>query len=425
MARRVNAGWWLARFNLLAASGLSLLAVVVLFWRTFRWEPAGAVAPFVFAAVLILSAGAAWWWSRGKFIGVRDGLVRLDDRLGLRNRLTAAAEQAAPWPPFRKPAAGGDGLRWRWPAALLPGLLAAALVAAAWWAPLPEPTSDDPLVTSEPEAWEQMEEWAETLEEEDLVEPSETEEIAERIEELRSQPESEWFSHASLEATDTLRDQLARDIRDLASGMSTMERDLEALRSRGSELSEAGREMLSREYDEALRDLSMNGMKMNEELARQLGQVDPSQLGKQTSGKLSSEQMKALQKRLGQGAKSLGSMKGLPPMEEDSSIAGMMKKQGTMPGSGGIQRGPGEAPLHFGEEDDLGTDQLERVANEDLSRAAPGDLIGVGETEHEDDEQPSSTQAGGAVASQGSGGDAVWREDLLPGEKALLKRYFD
>lgn len=53
-----------------------------------------------------------------------------------------------------------------------------------------------------------------------------------------------------------------------------------------------------------------------------------------------------------------------------------------------------------------------------------GDLLGVGETEHEEDTESSSPKAGGAVTSQGRGGDAVWRESLVPEEQALLKRYF-
>ncbi|NRB73751.1 MAG: hypothetical protein HRU46_05290 [Verrucomicrobiales bacterium] len=80
--------------------------------------------------------------------------------------------------------------------------------------------------------------------------------------------------------------------------------------------------------------------------------------------------------------------------------------------------------MFFGDEDDLGTNNIEKVTNEDLSRASMGDLLGVGETEHEEDKGASGPQAGGAVTSQGRGGDAVWRESLVPEEQALLKRYF-
>lgn len=97
---------------------------------------------------------------------------------------------------------------------------------------------------------------------------------------------------------------------------------------------------------------------------------------------------------------------------------------GQQPGQGGITRGRGDAPLFYGDEDDLGTNNIEKVTNDDLSRASIGDLLGVGETEHEEDKEAVGPQAGGAVVSQGRGGDAVWRESLVPEEQALLKRYF-
>jgi hypothetical protein len=53
-----------------------------------------------------------------------------------------------------------------------------------------------------------------------------------------------------------------------------------------------------------------------------------------------------------------------------------------------------------------------------------GDLLAIGETEHDDKESNAKASQGGAVASQGKGGEAVWRESLLPSEKAVLKRYF-
>ena len=80
--------------------------------------------------------------------------------------------------------------------------------------------------------------------------------------------------------------------------------------------------------------------------------------------------------------------------------------------------------MFYGDEDDLGTNNVEKIANEDLSRASLGDLLSVGETEQEENEQVFGAQAGGRISSKGRGGDAVWRESLVPEEQALLKRYF-
>ena len=94
-------------------------------------------------------------------------------------------------------------------------------------------------------------------------------------------------------------------------------------------------------------------------------------------------------------------------------------------GPGGVERGRGDAPLFYGDkEDDLGTSNIEGIRNDDLSRATPGEVIGLGETERELDTTPTGPQSGGSVLSTGRGGEAVSREILRPEEQAVLKRYF-
>ena len=86
--------------------------------------------------------------------------------------------------------------------------------------------------------------------------------------------------------------------------------------------------------------------------------------------------------------------------------------------------GPGAAPLFLGDtESKLGTNNQEAVTNDDLTRAAPADVIGLGEQEHELDTAPVGPRAGGA-ADTGQGGERVWKDDLTPAERAVLKRYF-
>jgi hypothetical protein len=75
-------------------------------------------------------------------------------------------------------------------------------------------------------------------------------------------------------------------------------------------------------------------------------------------------------------------------------------------------------------EKDLGTRNFEGVTNEELERAALGDMLGVGETEHNIDETVKGPGSAGEVGSTGEGGDTVWRETLLPDEKNVLKKYF-
>ena len=181
--------------------------------------------------------------------------------------------------------------------------------------------------------------------------------------------------------------------------------------------------MLMRELSEALESLEGNGLSLNEALAKQLSEMNPSELGEATLKSLSKEQLQQLQQQLGEGAQRLGSLEGLKPLGEgEMPVAGTA---GMNPGNGGVQRGRGDAPIFYGDQDDLRTSRIESVSNDDLSRAAVGDVIGIGETEHEEDPVATAIQQGGAVDSKGSGGDAVWKDSLLPDEQAVLKRYFD
>ncbi|MDA7922593.1 hypothetical protein N9B73_12645, partial [Verrucomicrobiales bacterium] len=201
-----------------------------------------------------------------------------------------------------------------------------------------------------------------------------------------------------------------------------------ALETFASDLSDDAKKKLLEEFDKALESLDANGMKLNEELLKQLKNLDPSQLGQKSLSQLNKQQLESLQKQLGECSSCLGSMEGLPKMSDDPFIQGLSKEElmalGLMPGRGGIDRGRGDAPLYFGDKEDLNTSNIEKVENLDLSRASLGEMLGLGETEHDIDESGNTNKTGGAISSAGSGGEAVSRENLLPDEQALLRRYF-
>jgi len=170
---------------------------------------------------------------------------------------------------------------------------------------------------------------------------------------------------------------------------------------------------------------------------KKLQQIDPAQLGQETLANLSAEQLKSLQKSLQKGAQALGSLEGLPSVSDDPSLdsfaagesgqlgEGLGEGQGEAPGAGGVSRGRGDAPLSYGEKtSDLGTSTMEKISNTDFSRATPGEVLGLGETERKLDQSPVAPRAGGTLGSAGSGGEAVSREVLRPDEEAVLKRYF-
>ena len=317
LARRVNTGWWLVRFNLLLSLALIGFALVVLTTRTWLPDWVQTYAPFAILIGLVAgTAFLAWFWSRGRFIGKEEALVRLDDRLGLNNQLSAANREVGQWPVYCALKSDDIGLKWRWEVAILPGVLAGLMVLAAWFVPVIELKGKEEMITHEPNAWGQMEEWLATLQEEELIDPGSIEEIEDKIGELRDQPENDWFGHASLEASDTLKERLGRDIQDLAKDLGTIERDLDALKTFSTQLSDAGKEMLLQEMEDAMKNLAMNSMGVNGELAEQLSQVDPSQISEEVMNSLTAEQMQELQNQLAEKRESLGSMEGLPPMAE-------------------------------------------------------------------------------------------------------------
>lgn len=428
LARRVNLGWWLERFNRFLIAALMIFALAVLGLRTFH--PTSLSLAWVAASLgllLVFLALFAWVFSRKRFIGLNEGLVRLDDRLRLNNRLISASRQVGGWPEFPAEKSGEADFRWNPVRVLPPALLAMALVAGAWFTPIPEAALTDPVAPVEPGAWEQMEDWLATLKDEELIEERTIEEIENKIEELREQPEEEWFSHSSLEATDTLMDSLGKQLRDLGTEMAALDRNLSALKGFSTEMSEAAKQQRLEEFEAALEALEGSGLGVNEALLETLKQIDPSQLGKETLGNLSTEELKALQAQLQKGSGALGSLEGLPGTGEDPGLpqTGTAQGKGMQPGSGGIDRGRGDAPLFFGETgSDLGSSKIEAVTNDDFSRATIGEVLGLGETERKIDESAVGIRPGGRVISTGQGGDAVSRETLRPDEQAVLKRYF-
>lgn len=427
LAGRVNLGWWLYRFNGLAVVSLLIFSLSLLVLRTYRSVfLTGSVVVGSLSVVVFLIALLAWFCSRENHIGTEEGLARLDDRLNLHNRLCAAYHGIGSWPGRRTDLSTAT-FHWKYGKAILPSVLSLALVATAWYLPVKRSAPGAMHAPVAPGAWERMEDWLATLEEEDLIEESSIEEGRSRIEELRDQPEEDWFSHSSLEATDTLEETLGRQMREMAAEMAVLDRNISALKNSPVPQSEAMREQNLKEFSEALDALSGNGLAMNEAMMRQLQGIDPSRLGRETSSGLSPERLQALQDQMRKGAARLGSLEGLPPLGEEFSLeqGSGMEGEGMNPGRGGVERGRGGAPLFYGDkEDDLATKNLEAITNEDFSRATPGEVLGLGETEREIDQTPAGLRPGGGILSTGQGGDAVSRETLRPDEQAVLKRYF-
>ena len=417
---------------ILVSSAAGFAAIL---WSRSRFGPLPIASLAGWAtAVLGIVAVVSVMIARRRFVSTTDAMVRLESELRLHNALNAAAAGCGTWPEV--PSRVGDGWRWNWSRIAGPFAGGVAFIALALWIPI-SPEAANGLKVVEPQSWGQIESWLDKLEQEKIVTPDEKEEQKARIQHLRDQPQEKWFSHESLNASDTLKEQLQRDIQNLGKEFDQAARSLNAMEKYANQLSTAAKDQLLKDFDEAVSGLKSSPLEIEPELLKKLGQIDPKDIKS-----LSSDDMKALRDAL---KKNAGDCKGMGDkgflgdgQGEDDELAemeGLLKKQGggprkegdsgDGPGNGGIDRGPGTAPLTLSDEENrLDTDKNQGIANTDMTRAQLGATLGIKDGKHEVDKTPVSPSNAGQVKSTGEGGSQVWRESLTPEEKAVLKKAF-
>ncbi|MBB5037333.1 hypothetical protein [Prosthecobacter dejongeii] len=429
-ARKVNLGWFLACLTPSLIMGGILGFIAILWWRTQDQNEVPLLSGLLLALALALFT--AFWRARAHFITPTQALIRLESHLHLHNALSVAQAGHGPWPAIQ--AAPTDGWKWHWFHITTPWLSSAACLALAFWMPLSHEVLPS-LPAMQPQAWQQMDEWLQKLEEEKLITPEEKEEQAAKVTNLRDQPPDQWFSHDSLHATDTLKEQLQRDLAEIAQNLKTAERSLNALQNHADKLSQAGKEQLLKDLDEAVKGLQSSALELNPALLKELAQMDPKNIPS-----LSKNQLDQLRETLKKGAKESQGLSQNPGFlgdgeGEDDELAEMLNQfkqspgtgegEGESPGAGDVSRGPGTAPLTLAnEENDFGTEKNEAVSNSDLSRAQLSSVLGIKDGKHEVDKTYAGPIAAGQAQHQGLGGEQVWRETLTPEEKAVLKRVF-
>ncbi|MCF6312907.1 MAG: hypothetical protein L3J39_10700 [Verrucomicrobiales bacterium] len=423
---KINLAWWLDRFAPLLTISSMIAAVLLLYLRSQDQSPSQNTLLATAAGTLALLAITAWLRARPQFISEREVYVQLDQQLHLHNALTTADHGIGPWPalPVDKVS---NRLRWHWPRIATPLAISVILLLAAWYIPVTPQAFAALPPASQPLAWEQMDNWLETLEESELIEEPSLDEVKEKLEKLRAQDQEKWFSHSSMEASDSLRDSLDQQIRQLGSNLEDTERNLNAFQNFSEQMTDATKNQLLQDYQKAMKQLGLGQLPLDSKLMSALKSLDPSQFSKLSQ--LSQKQLDQLREQLKKGAKALKELQlakggNLPGFSDQDMIAFLMQENLKGPGRGGIQRGPGEAPITLGQPNDLNTNNLSAVQNQDLSHAAPGDIIATGKTEHDIDKSHQGPQSAGAVKSKGQGGDAIWKDALMPAEKELLKRYF-
>lgn len=380
-------------------------------------------------ALLVMGGLIAWLVGRRDFESSDVARVRLEDSLGLKTRLSAAAAGIGPWP---APVVGKIvwPVRWRWQRPLAVLLFTAAMLALSALVPISSGGANQKHAIEKPTAVLDVEKWVQELRREDAANEKSLEDVEKKIADLLQRPTENWYEHGSLEAAGNLKEQTASELRELAENLADAERAASAMQAMGDSIPQAVKDSLAKGLQEAAQGLTAGGMKPNEQLLQQLQQMHPSALGN-----LSKEQMKQLAEKLAQNSEALKKSLGQCPNFDPSGIPtvgeggkpGDGKKKGKGPGKGGIDRGRGDAELTLSaDETNLDTKKMDTLNSQfDIERAAPGDTLAVTEGKHEVDKNAyQGPKQGGGINGTGDGGTAVWQDSLMPSERATLKKYF-
>lgn len=450
VAWHVNAGWWL-HFLLVPALVISgVFSALILIARAQAWP----ARPFAYAAAatLVFAALVVFFLARRRFFRPDDALVRIESHARLNNRLSCANAGVGAWPAFDGNA--GAGLRWKFRRILMP--LAASVVCLVGSALVPVPRANEgpSADMQEPTSWSQVDQWMDTLKQEEIVQPQDLDQLKEQLEALRRQPKEQWYGHSSLEAGDQLRDQTQKGIQELdrnlaladsvlsqlmkaaaesamdgmgaddANDGKTGQNGKEAGTKKGEDLDKVAKEALSKEWQKALAGLKSGSLKLDPKTLSELSKIDPSKLKL-----IDPKQLKECKGRIGKGTNVCAMCMGKGDKDPKFAmlVNAMTAGDGACnnPGEGGISRGRGDAPLTFKKDETTAQlDGQEGVSNPNLENATIGDTIAVKDTSHDVDRTAFKGPQAGGTAQAGGAGEAVWKTEVLPEEQAVLERYF-
>ncbi len=411
LRRRVNLAWWYQELAIplclvaLAVGGFVLLA------RRNEWS-LGPAFWTVSGGATLLAGGFAYWRAKRKWITLEQAYVRLDADLGLQSALSTALAKRGAWPDFSE---RKDVLRWKAGQVALP--VVGALAFLIFGFALPVAPAKQSVPELQPYSWSRLASEVEELVDEGLIDEDYAEDVKKRLEELREQKADEWFSAASLEATDSLQQAHSSEMNRLNRDLMEIQKTLKKVGS--PEATKADRQKLQQQFEEAMEGMRNGQMKPNEKLMKQLAEA-----AKQGLNQMSEEDRKAMQERLKELADKLGD--DLGEGEGEGEPGGEGDQEGRGPGEGGVQRGPGTSSNLYGENSpDLKLGKFEHLDGKDDKEPEPGDLLNVEEIEHELDESMKGPTTSGAATSEGKGGDRVWKDALDPDEQKSLKSFFE
>jgi len=424
-SHKINRGWWLqALATPLLITSLIIACAILITRRELDTIPWLELSVATTAAITITGL-SCWLAARRSFETTKQSLVRLEAAMKLRNALTAADHGVTPWPEV--PGMINDGVRWQWKR-LLPPLIGACLIILCGFIIPIHAKSNNQEIQQTPSAWSELDTSLDQLDNQEIVQEEYIDEMRKKLEKLREQSPDDWFSHSSLEATDNLKKNHETEQDNLKNNLQRAERSLNGLQNKAAKMNAEQKQRLLTEFDQAVQKMAQGGMKPNQQLLKQLQNLDPKQLNQ-----LSPEQINQLRENMRKHAQGLDQNGGKQPGEGEGEDDWMNDNEGEGEdgegedgGRGGINRGPGHAPNPLGKaHDDTGAGKHEGLKSKDLSNALPGDLLETHDAQHDVNETPQGPTAGGKSTGKGKGGDRVWKNSLLPNEKKALKKFFE
>ncbi|MDD2943044.1 MAG: hypothetical protein PHC51_08780 [bacterium] len=213
--QRLNLGWW-AHYYLQCFTWLNIPAATLVILVRLENLSIGSAA-LVYCLLLCSAVPLAYIFAKRKFFTEVDAFISLDARLDLNNSLSEASSGATPWPeaktsPLPLPS-------WDLSKLLRSSLNGIAVVLVFSFIPLGQQAEEGETilaVAAEPETWQATEKLLDKLEHEEIIDREYLKKMRRKLSELRSQPESQWYEHSTMEAGSHLRDSLKGDVRRLA-----------------------------------------------------------------------------------------------------------------------------------------------------------------------------------------------------------------
>jgi hypothetical protein len=442
LRRQVNLGWFLQSFEPIFLSALILLTILNITIKTYQAQILRDF-PYVLEGalffILFISLIVSYLKSSKKFFTEEEILLRYDERYQYNCSLLKAYQGDQAWPNLPDHLPGNFILEWKRNSSFL--LFGLVLISALYWVPIRAEAL--PIKVQKPIAWSELEERIDEMEEDSSLDPKQVEEFKKKLEELQQQDRKDWFSHSNLEASNSLLDTLNSGHEEHEGKMdqaSEMLQQMEALQDLMKEM-EAGNIELSDEMQQKLKDklkeMDEDWKKNMSQLASQLLKMRPDLMEKlkklkpgdyvASNGELDQKTLEECLKRLekqgkckkcgGKGCKA-GDKEGDGQCDNGGCSAGLALLQGKP----GVSRGGGEGGELFRDiESDKHDTEIEVVQGEEKGLDGTT-LLGTTEAEHQLNESAyKKNQLSGNTANTGQGGEAVWKENLLPEEQKLLR----